>query len=113
MKLSRRQALGAAAAAPAALAMPQIVRAQSAETEQEVPMIAPYRSVNVGDFKVTTLLAGNRPMENPHGTFGLNASDEDFAAAAKANFRRTLSSNRNKSSKIRSGKKVRRKTRLC
>lgn len=49
-------------------------------------MIAPYRSVNVGDFKVTTLLAAHRPMEDPHGTFGLNASDEDFAAAAEANF---------------------------
>ncbi len=35
---------------------------------------------------MTTLLAGTRPVENPSEIFGLNATPEEFAAAAQENF---------------------------
>jgi glyoxylase-like metal-dependent hydrolase (beta-lactamase superfamily II) len=40
----------------------------------------------LGDFKVTTLLAGSRNVENPHQIFGTNVSGDDFNAAAEAAF---------------------------
>ncbi|MFN3294142.1 MAG: MBL fold metallo-hydrolase [Gemmobacter sp.] len=40
----------------------------------------------LGKFEVTALLAGTRMVENPKEIFGLNASDEEFAAVADAAF---------------------------
>lgn len=81
--LSRRHLLLAAAATPLASALPFSARA-------DAPMmgasLAPYRRFKLGAFEVTTLLAGTRTVPDPHKIFGLNASDEEFAAASKANF---------------------------
>lgn len=71
------------------LACPAVLRpaaAQTAPQMPETPAIAPYRRMKLGDFTVTTLLAGTRPMEAPHQTFGLDASEEDFAALSEAAF---------------------------
>ena len=40
----------------------------------------------LGDFEVTTLLAGTATVDKPQEIFGLNASPEDFAAASTAAF---------------------------
>jgi glyoxylase-like metal-dependent hydrolase (beta-lactamase superfamily II) len=45
---------------------------------------APWNRFRLGAFEVTTLLAGTRTVENPQEIFGLNASAEEFAAAADA-----------------------------
>ncbi len=84
---TRRQMLAGAAllAAPALLTLPPR-RAMAAAPMQEGAGMAPFHRFMLGGYEVTTLLAGTRPMEDPHGTFGLNASDEDFAAAAEAAF---------------------------
>ena len=83
--LSRRAALftaGAALAAPAFVARPTPARAET----MRAPAVAPYRRFGLGNFTVTTLLAGTRMMEAPQTIFGLNASAEDFTALAEANF---------------------------
>ncbi|KEP70195.1 metallo-beta-lactamase [Thioclava dalianensis] len=84
--MTRRTALKAAAVLPAA---PALIGAQAAfaQTEPEAkPDIPPYRRMTVGDMTVTTLLAGTRPLSEPQGTFGTNASPEDFAALSKEAF---------------------------
>ena len=43
-----------------------------------------FNRFGFGGVEVTALLAGTRTVENPHAIFGINASDEDFAAAAAA-----------------------------
>ena len=53
---------------------------------QMPPAIAPYRRMKLGDFTVTTLLAGSRPMDKPQEIFGTNASPEEFAALSQAAF---------------------------
>lgn len=82
-RLSRRHLLLGAASLPVAASLPFAARA-------EAPMmgaaLAPYRRFTLGAFEVTTLLAGTRTVPEPHKIFGLNASDEDFAAASEANF---------------------------
>lgn len=76
-------------------ALPFIVPALSAQAQTapetkemtvQVPSIAPYRRLSLGGFTVTTLLAGQRPLDDPQGTFGMNVSAEDFAAASEAAF---------------------------
>lgn len=81
---TRRAALAGAAALPLASALPQ--PAAATETPPAPPAIAPWRRLRLGEFTVTPLLAGQRPLEAPHGTFGLNVSDEAFAAASAAAF---------------------------
>ncbi|WP_299143301.1 MBL fold metallo-hydrolase [uncultured Tateyamaria sp.] len=74
-KFSRRSALMAAAALPLAAAGAKTARAGA-------PMLgvaqSNFRRVKVGNFEVTTLLAGTRAVENPHGIFGLNVDDDTF-----------------------------------
>ena len=41
-----------------------------------------FNRFGLGDFEVTALLAGTRTVPDPHEIFGLNASEEDFAAAS-------------------------------
>lgn len=91
--LSRRQALTAAALLPAAATMapmlsPTRATAQTAAAQAAPagPGVPPFYRVALGGFEVTALLAGSRLLENPKETFGTNASDEDFAAAAAENF---------------------------
>ena len=82
-RLSRRQALIAGAALPLAAALPLRLAAQ--ETMQGSGF-APWNRFKLGSFEVTTLLAGTRPVEKPQEIFGTNATPEDFAALASANF---------------------------
>lgn len=83
-RLNRRTALLATAGG---LAAPAFLPARAAATEKPVPpAIPPYRKLKLGAFTVTPLLAGTRVLDDPHGTFGTNASAEDFATVSQAAF---------------------------
>lgn len=84
MTLTRRQALLAGASLPMA-AVPLATRAEGHAMTME-SKLPTHRDFTLGDFKVTTLLAGSRNVENPHQIFGTNVSDDDFNAAAEAAF---------------------------
>jgi len=82
--LTRRSALLGAAALPAAAALPNLARAAG-----HAPAAAPapiHNAFTVGNFRVASLLAGTRTVEEPQGTFGMNVSAEEFAAVSRANF---------------------------
>ena len=83
---TRRQLFAGAAllAAPALLTLPR--RAEAMAPMQPASGPVPFHRFMLGSYEVTTLLAGTRPLEDPHETFGLNASDDEFAAAAEAAF---------------------------
>ncbi len=83
LRLSRRRLMLAGAALPLAAAAPRAARAEAGMLGAASPG---FNRFKLGDFEVTTLLAGARPLENPHETFGLNASPEEFAAASEAAF---------------------------
>ncbi|WP_299609415.1 MBL fold metallo-hydrolase [uncultured Tateyamaria sp.] len=74
-KFNRRTALMSAAALPLAAATATQARAAA-------PMLgvaqAPFRRVKVGNFEVTTLLAGTRSVDDPHSIFGMNVDKETF-----------------------------------
>lgn len=81
--LTRRTVLTATAALPFAGAF-------AGAAQAEAPMLgtsfARHRRFRIGDFEVTTILAGTTPREDPQGIFGMNVSPEDFAAVSRANF---------------------------
>ncbi|UWR22069.1 MBL fold metallo-hydrolase [Sulfitobacter sp. S190] len=81
--LSRRAALVGAAAVPLAAASGTIARAKAPMMEAGS---APYQRVKLGQFDVTTLLAGSRAVEGPHNIFGMNVDKETFEeVSAQAN----------------------------
>lgn len=83
-QISRRQALLGAAAlpfAPALIGSPALAKADMQGTAS-----SSFNRFKLGDFEVTTLLAGTATVEKPQEIFGLNASPEDFAAASAAAF---------------------------
>jgi glyoxylase-like metal-dependent hydrolase (beta-lactamase superfamily II) len=82
--LSRRQALFAGAAMP--LAATFLPRPAAAQETMLGSGFAPWNRFKLGNFEVTTLLAGTSPVEKPQEIFGSNASAEDFAALSAANF---------------------------
>ncbi|MFT4959604.1 MAG: glyoxylase-like metal-dependent hydrolase (beta-lactamase superfamily II) [Paracoccaceae bacterium] len=75
MPLTRRAALTGAATLPLALAGASV-------TQAAAPMMgigsAPFRRVKLGDFEVTTILAGTRPVPDPQKIFGMNVSADEF-----------------------------------
>ena len=80
--LTRRHALFAAASLPLMpLAGPAMARA-----DKQGPATARFHRFALGDFEVTTLLAGTSPRDKPQETFGLNVSEAEFKAAADAAF---------------------------
>jgi len=81
MKVTRRHALAATAALPFASGL-----AGPARADTHAAMLPRFRDFTLGSFKVTTLLAGSRPVEDPQGTFGMNVSEEEFAEVSAANF---------------------------
>ncbi len=47
---------------------------------------ATKRTVNIGSFEVSTLLAGTRTAPDPQTIFGMNVTAEEFAAVSAENF---------------------------
>jgi glyoxylase-like metal-dependent hydrolase (beta-lactamase superfamily II) len=86
MKLTRRQTFLAGAALP--LAAPMLSwGARPALAQAAPPATTPsFRTFALGDFQVTSLLAGSFPAENPHEIFGLNVDDAAFAQVSEENF---------------------------
>lgn len=84
VKFTRRTALAAAAALP--LAATARSASASASAELAKAPASHTRSFKLGDFTVTTLLDGSRPVENPQPIFGGGASDAEFAATSAQNF---------------------------
>ena len=78
-RMTRRSAMMGAAALPfaAAGAGPLLAAAEMMGASTGL-----HRRVTLGEFDVTTLLAGNRTVPEPHTIFGLNASEEEFAEAS-------------------------------
>ncbi|WP_435164310.1 MBL fold metallo-hydrolase [Falsirhodobacter sp. 1013] len=85
MTITRRTALTTGAALPLAAFVPTHLAAQ-ASTPQEAPAMPLHHSFTFGSMRITVLLAGQAPSDNPHGTFGLNASEEEFVALSQENF---------------------------
>ncbi len=81
MKLTRRQTMLSGAALPFAAAPTFALADGHAATTMPT-----HRDFTLGGFRVTTLLAGNRNVENPHQIFGLNVDDATFAEVSAANF---------------------------
>ena len=82
--ITRRQTLAATAALPLAAVLP------ATTARAEAPMMgasfAQHRRFALGDFEVTTILAGTAPRDNPQGIFGLNVTPEEFAEVSTRNF---------------------------
>lgn len=93
-KLTRRTALFASAVTPFAAAglvgagpaVAQDTQDEDSASRTPPPAVAPYRRYAIGEMTVTTLLAGTKTLPEPHGTFGLNASDGEFTALSEENF---------------------------
>ncbi|MGC8203786.1 MBL fold metallo-hydrolase [Aliiroseovarius sp. PTFE2010] len=84
-RLTRRAALGATAALPLTAALGGTALA-AGNSEDGGLGFAPYRSFDLGDMQVTTLLAGTSPVPDPQTIFGMNVSEEEFADASRAAF---------------------------
>ncbi len=85
MTMTRRQALAAGAALPAA-ALATSARPAGAQTAAPGAAAPIARTFQLGAFRVTPLLAGTSPREDPHSIFGLNVPDEEFAEVSAEAF---------------------------
>lgn len=83
LKMSRRHALGAAAALPFAGAT---ATAAQAAAEMKGPMMAQAHRFTLGGFEVTAMLAGTRTVGEIQTIFGMNVPAEEFAAVSAENF---------------------------
>jgi glyoxylase-like metal-dependent hydrolase (beta-lactamase superfamily II) len=84
-RLTRRAALASAAALPLAATLAPAQQARAA-AHGAAPENARKFSFHLGAFRVSTILAGSRAVENPQTIFGLNVSPEEFAAVSTAAF---------------------------
>ncbi|CUJ00773.1 MBL fold metallo-hydrolase [Cognatishimia activa] len=78
--LSRRDVMLAGASFPLIAAASQVRGA----AEMKGIAATRFNRMKVGNFEVTTLLAGTRTVEEPQKIFGMNVSPEEFAAASEA-----------------------------
>lgn len=81
-KISRRSLLAASAALPLSAGLAGTAQAGG----HAAPPNTNKHSFAVGDFQISTMLAGTRAVENPQGIFGMNVSAEEFADVSAQNF---------------------------
>jgi glyoxylase-like metal-dependent hydrolase (beta-lactamase superfamily II) len=86
LNISRRTALKVGAALPVAGLLGATATAVTAGGHAQKAPMPSARSFTVGDFTVTTLLAGTTPRDNPQGIFGMNVSAEEFERVSAENF---------------------------
>ncbi len=79
-KMTRRQALAGAAALPLAAATAGRAGASAPMLGAGMPS---FNRFKLGDFEVTTILAGTRAVEEPKNIFGMNVSQERFAEVSE------------------------------
>lgn len=82
-QMTRRSVLGASAALPLMLTG---TGAAHAAVPKMGASFAQHRRFSIGDFEVTTILAGTTPRDMPQGIFGMNVTPEEFAAVSAAHF---------------------------
>ncbi len=85
LNADRRRLLVGSAAATAAAGM-GLLPAQVLGQSMEPAPNANKHTIAVGDFEVSTLLAGTRTAPDPQTIFGMNVSAEEFASVSDANF---------------------------
>lgn len=86
--ITRRNALlGTVAAGVAAAAAPVVTAPALAKAELKGVDIPVHARFKLGDFDVTTLLAGQRTVPgDPQGTFAMNVEKAEFEKVSKENF---------------------------
>ena len=84
MIVSRRATLFAGASLPFAAGLTSATGAHA--DGHSGPTNAIQNTFSLGDFQVSTLLAGTRPVDNIQNIFGQNVSEEEFAAVSAENF---------------------------
>ncbi len=85
--MTRRNLLAASLAVPAAAVIAGGIGELRADGHgHDAQPNAIKNTFTMGDFEVSTLLAGTRTVENPQSIFGMNVSAEEFAAVSEANF---------------------------
>ncbi|MDA8585443.1 MBL fold metallo-hydrolase [Rhodobacteraceae bacterium] len=82
IKLSRRNILAGAAALPVAAGATTAL----ADGHAAAPVNALQNSFELGEFQVSTLLAGTRAVEDIQSIFGMNVTPEEFAKVSQENF---------------------------
>ena len=86
IKFPRRNLLLGAAALPfAGTAATIMTSSAQAAGHSAAKANVPYSHYKVGDFIVTTLLAGSSNAKEPQKTFGMNVSADEFNAVSAAN----------------------------
>jgi glyoxylase-like metal-dependent hydrolase (beta-lactamase superfamily II) len=80
-KISRRAALVGAASLPLVAASANAARAAAPIMGAET---VPFKRFKLGEFDVTTLLAGTATRPDPHTIFGLNVDDATFREVSEA-----------------------------
>ncbi len=84
LKMNRRSVLASGAALPFAAGLSAT---QATAAGHAAPPNSAKHSIAIGDFQVSTLLAGTRTVDDdPQGTFGMNVSKEEFSAVSAENF---------------------------
>jgi glyoxylase-like metal-dependent hydrolase (beta-lactamase superfamily II) len=86
MPISRRTTILAAAALPLAAPALLRVRPAAAQAVSAAMPLPPSRTIALGDWRVSALLAGMGRSENPQETFGMNVDAETFARVSEENF---------------------------
>lgn len=82
-RLTRRQALAATVAAPMAASL----ATQASAAAEKLGAASPqFNRFALGDFEVTTIVAGAATRDTPQGIFGMNVTPEEFQAVSDANF---------------------------
>jgi len=85
--ISRRRLLAASVAVPAAATLLSGVSSVLADGHSnKAQPNAIKNTFTLGDFEVSTLLAGSRTVEGPQNIFGMNVSAEEFQSVSEANF---------------------------
>ena len=86
LKINRRRAVQTALAAPLAAPLVLGTGEMAFAGGHAAPVMAKARGFVIGDFTVTTLLAGSAMRDEPQKIFGMNVSPEEFAEVSAANF---------------------------
>ncbi|OAN75152.1 MBL fold metallo-hydrolase [Jannaschia sp. EhC01] len=82
--LTRRTLMTSAAAAP--IAGLAVVNSAQAEAPMLGASLAQHRRFTIGEFEVTTILAGTAVRDEPQGIFGMNVAPETFDEVSAASF---------------------------
>ena len=84
INVSRRNMMIGAAIGGMAAQIPSVVTPANAKAEMSGVFIPVFSRYKLGNFEVTTLLAGQRTVPgDPQGTFAMNVDKEEFEEVSK------------------------------